>query len=141
MAIWQKPASLEAMTAFMADTLASHIGIEFTELGDASITARMPVDARTRQAYGIMHGGASATLAETIGSVAGYLSAPENKLVVGLELNCNHIRSMREGFVYGTASPLHLGGSTQVWDIRIVNEAKQLVCIARLTLAVINNKQ
>ena len=138
MSIWQKPASLAEMTAFMADTLASHIGIEFIELGEDFIKAKMPVDARTRQAYGILHGGASATLAETIGSIAGYLSAPENKLVVGLELNCNHIRTMRDGYVYGTASPLHLGSTTQVWDIRIVNEEQKLVCIARLTLAVLN---
>ena len=134
--------TLEQLNEFSRGTMAETLGIEFTALGDDFLTARMPVDARTQQPYGLLHGGASAALAETLGSIAGAISVDiENKVVVGLELNCNHVRSVREGFVYGTARPIHLGGSTQIWDIRIVDDQERLVCIARLTLAVLDARK
>lgn len=136
--IWRTKPTLELLNASAKGTLAGLIGIEFTEIGDDYIRARMPVDARTHQPFGILHGGASAALAETLGSMAGAFCADaEAKRVVGLELNCNHVRPVREGFVYGTARPLHLGGSTQIWDIRIRNGEDKLVAVARLTLAVL----
>src|SRR5438045_1250107 len=116
--IWTSSPTLEQLNSFSHNTLAGHLGIEFTAIGDDYLSARMPVDARTHQPSGLLHGGASATLAETIGSIAGALCLDrQHKRVVGLELNCNHVRGVREGFVYGTARPLHLGGSTQIWDI------------------------
>ncbi|MCI4568081.1 hotdog fold thioesterase [Lysobacter sp. CFH 32150] len=113
------------------------LGIRFTELGTDYVRGTMPVDARTHQPYGLLHGGASVLLAETLGSSAGGLSVPQGKGVVGIEINANHVRGVREGLVTGTARPLHLGGSTQVWEIRIEDDQGRLVCISRLTLAVI----
>lgn len=129
---------LSKLNEMAKGTMIEHIGIEITELGEEHITARMPVDNRTRQPYGLLHGGASVALAESLGSFAGALLVdPEKEGVVGVEINANHIRSVREGFVYGTVRPLHVGGATQVWDIRIVDERGKLVCISRLTVAVI----
>ena len=117
--------------------IGEYIGIEFTEIGDDYISASMPVDHRTRQPFGLLHGGASCVLAESLGSVAGSLCVDMGKeIVVGLEINANHIRGVKDGFVHGTARPIHVGRSTQVWEIKIVNDNKQLVCISRLTLAV-----
>lgn len=117
--------------------MAGHLGIEFTKFDDESLSARMPVDRRTQQPLGLLHGGASATLAETLGSVAGLFTVdPQINYVVGLEINVNHIRSAREGSVIGTASPLHLGRTTQVWQIHIRDEGGQLTAISRLTLAI-----
>jgi|SRR5581483_411928 1,4-dihydroxy-2-naphthoyl-CoA hydrolase len=139
--IWKLKPSLEQLNEFSRGTMSETLGIEFTQIGDDFIAARMPVDTRTQQPYGILHGGASATLAETLGSIAGaFCVEVEKKIVVGLELNCNHVRSVREGHVYGTARPIHLGGMTQIWDIRIVDGSERLVCIARLTLAVLDAK-
>jgi 1,4-dihydroxy-2-naphthoyl-CoA hydrolase len=139
--IWKLKPSLEQLNEFSRDTMSDTLGIEFTQIGDDFISARMPVDAHTRQPYGILHGGASATLAESLGSIAGAFCVDmEKKIVVGLELNCNHVRSVREGYVYGTARSIHLGGMTQIWDIRIVDGSERLVCIARLTLAVLDAK-
>lgn len=136
--IWKIQPTVEQLNEIAPGTMAEALGIEFTAIGDDFISARMPVDHRTQQPYGILHGGASATLAETLGSIAGTFCVEiEQKVVVGLELNCNHVRSAREGFVLGTARPIHLGGSTQIWDIRIVDERERLVCVARLTLAVL----
>ena len=136
--IWTTRPTIELMNSFSGQTMAGHLGIEFVEVGDDFLRARMPVDQRTVQVFGILHGGASASLAETLGSVAGAFCVDvERKYVVGLEINCNHVRSAREGFVYGTARPVHLGGSTQIWDIRIVDEREKLVCVSRLTLAVL----
>lgn len=136
--IWKIQPTVEQLNEIAPGTMAEALGIEFTAIGDDFISARMPVDHRTQQPYGILHGGASATLAETLGSIAGTFCVEiEKKIVVGLELNCNHVRSVREGFVYGTARPIHLGGATQIWDIRIVDERERLVCVARLTLAVL----
>ena len=136
---WPPEASIEALNARSAGTLMQSLGIEFTELGDGFLRATMPVDARTRQPYGLLHGGASVALAETLGSSAGMLMAGGNA-VVGLEINANHLRAVRSGIVTGTARPIHLGRSTQVWEIRIEDEAGQLVCVSRLTLAVIRRR-
>jgi 1,4-dihydroxy-2-naphthoyl-CoA hydrolase len=139
--IWTTRPTIELIQSFCADTLAENLGMEFLEVGDDFLSARMPVDHRTVQVFGILHGGASASLAETLGSIAGAFCVDvEKKYVVGLELNCNHVRSAREGFVYGTARPIHLGGSTQIWDIRILDERQRLVCISRLTLAVLDRR-
>lgn len=139
--IWSKRPTLDLLNSFSEGTMAGHLALEFTEVGDDFVAARMPVDARTQQPFGLLHGGASATLAETLGSIGGAFCVDiEKKYVVGLEINCNHVRSAREGFVYGTARPIHLGGSTQIWDIRIVDDNKKLICVSRLTLAVLEHK-
>ena len=129
------PAELDALSAGSA---IEHLGIVFTEVGDDFVRATMPVDARTVQPYGLLHGGASVLLAETLGSSAGNLCVPEGKVCVGLEINANHVRAVRGGTVTGTARPVHVGGRTQVWEIRIEDEAGQLACISRLTLAVVS---
>lgn len=116
----------------------AHLGIEFVDCGEDWISARMPVDHRTHQPFGRLHGGASVALAETIGSMAGSMVIdPEGLACVGMEINANHLRPVRDGWVYATARPEALGRSTHVWSIRIVDEADKLVCISRLTLAVI----
>ncbi len=126
------------MNAHRRADMVTHLGIEFTEVGDHSLSARMPVDDRTRQPMGLLHGGASVVLAETLGSMAGFLMLPEGKACVGLEINANHIRSVRDGYVTGKATPLHIGKNTHVWDIRIHDDQQRLVCVSRLTLAVID---
>ena len=133
---WPEGATLEALNARSDGTLMQVLGIQFTELGAGYLRATMPVDARTHQPYGLLHGGASVALAETLGSSAGALMAPGNA-VVGLEINANHMRAVRSGLVTGTARPLHIGRSTQVWEIRIEDEAAKPVCISRITLAVL----
>lgn len=122
--------------------MAEYLGIEILEVGEDFIKGRMPVDHRTVQPFGLLHGGASVTLAETLGSIGGGLCIdfPE-KTVVGIDINANHIKSARSGFVTGVAKPIHVGGKTQVWEIKIENEKNQLVCISRLTLAVIEVKK
>lgn len=123
------------------NTIAEQIGIEFMEIGPDFIKGRMPVDHRTHQPYGLLHGGASCVLAETLGSVASALVIDQSKFIcVGLEINANHIRGVREGFVTGTATPIHIGASTHVWDIRIQDEREKLVCISRLTVAILPKK-
>lgn len=130
--------SLENLAELAKNTMGEYIGIEFTEIGEAYLKGRMPVDHRTNQPYGLLHGGASCVLAETLGSIASALVIDQSQFMcVGLEINANHIRSARSGFVTGTASPLHLGKSTHVWDIKINDEEKKLVCVSRLTVAVI----
>ena len=122
--------------------MSDYIGIEWTELGGNFLKARMPVDHRTKQPYGLLHGGASCVLAETIGSLASAMVVDHSKFVcVGLEINANHVRSARQGFVTGVASPLHLGTNTHVWDIKIYDELEKLVCVSRLTVAVIPRKE
>lgn len=119
-------------------TLVEHLGIEVLEVGEDFIRGRMPVDPRTRQPFGLLHGGASVALAETLGSMAASLCVdPATQLAVGLEINANHLRAVTHGWVIGIARPIHIGRSTQVWDIRIENEAGQPVCISRLTMAVV----
>jgi len=122
-------------------TMGSHLGLEWTEVGDDFLKMKMPVDERTKQPYGLLHGGASCALAETIGSVASAMIIdPEKFICVGLEINANHIRSAREGFVTATCMPLHIGGSTHVWDIKIHDDHHKLVCVSRLTVAIIPKK-
>lgn len=133
---WPDTASLAALNTMAERTLMQALGIVFTELGDGYLRATMPVDARTHQPYGLLHGGASVALAETLGSSAGMLMAGGNA-VVGLEINANHLRAVRSGTVTGTARPVHIGRSTQVWDIRIEDEAGKPVCVSRITLAVL----
>jgi len=133
---WPEGASLDALNARSAGTLMHALGIEFTELGDGYLRATMPVDARTHQPYGLLHGGASVALAETLGSSAGMMMAGDNA-VVGLEINANHLRAVRSGLVTGTARPLHIGRSTQVWEIRVEDDTGKPVCISRITLAVL----
>lgn len=137
MRIWQRPVSIEILTELSKDTAVSHLGIEFVEVGDDFIRARVPVDARTRQPYGLLHGGVSVVLAETLGSVAAGCCCPEGARVVGLEINANHIRGVTEGWVTGTARPLHLGRTTQVWAIDMHDEAGRLTCTSRITMAVL----
>ena len=135
-----KPAfTLETLSGFHQNSLVSHLGIEFLEHTDMYLTARMPVDERTRQPFGILHGGASVVLAESMGSVASVLRLPDptTQRAVGLEINANHIRSVASGWVYGKCSPIHVGRTTHVWDIRITDEQDRLVCISRLTIAII----
>ena len=133
--------SLHELNNFSQNTLVSHIGIEFIEIGENFLRARMPVDSRTIQPMGLLHGGASVVLAETLGSVAANLIVQDqNKACVGLEINANHIRSVKKGWVVGTVSPMHIGKSTHVWTIEINNEAQQLVCISRLTVSILDKK-
>ena len=131
--------TLEALRARSRNSLDAHLGIEYTEIGTDYLCARMPVDERTRQPYGILHGGASVVLAESMGSVASVLRLPDptTQRAVGLEINANHIRSVASGWVYGKCSPIHVGRTTHVWDIRITDEAGKLVCVSRLTIAII----
>lgn len=135
---FRQPVDLEAANRLGRDNLVGHLGIVFTEAGPDWLRGTMPVDERTRQPFGLLHGGASVALAETLGSMAGGLCVDaENEMVVGLEINANHLRAAREGTITGTARALHLGRSTQVWEIRIDNEAGKPVCVSRLTLAVV----
>ncbi len=125
-------------TQIIDGQMARHLGIEMTEVGPDYMTAKMPVDHRTIQRIGILHGGASLALAETVGSIAAsYCVDRERCYIVGQEINANHIRPVREGFVFATATPLHLGKSSQVWDIKVRNEEKKLVCVSRFTVAVL----
>lgn len=135
--MFRSDTSLDQLNAMSADTAIAALGIVFTEIGPDFLRATMPVDSRTHQPFGLLHGGASALLAETLGSSAGGLSAPDGHGVVGIEINANHLRGVRAGIVTGTARPLHVGRSTQVWDIRVEDAAGKLVCISRLTLAVV----
>jgi 1,4-dihydroxy-2-naphthoyl-CoA hydrolase len=138
MTIWKTYRSVDELNSGRSGTLIEHLGIEFTEVGDDFIRATMPVDARTRQPYGLLHGGASVALAETLGSMGASMCVDANDYqCVGQEINANHVRSARTGLVTATARPVHLGGRTHVWSIEITNEAGKLVCISRLTVAVI----
>lgn len=141
--IWFKPGlTIADIGPFNARTMAEHLGIVYTELGDNYLSATMPVDHRTQQPAGLLHGGASCALAETLGSVASFLVIdPAHVQPVGLEINANHIRGVRSGLVTGTATSIHLGRTTHVWDIRIRDERDSLVCISRLTVALIKKSQ
>ncbi len=133
--------TLADLNAMSKGTMTENLGIEFIQIEEDKIVAIMPVDKRTVQPYGLLHGGASVSLAETLGSVAAHCSIDYTKyLPVGLEINANHIRSARSGYVTGTASPVHLGKSTHVWAIEIVDEAGKLICTSRITMAIIEKK-
>jgi 1,4-dihydroxy-2-naphthoyl-CoA hydrolase len=135
--LFRRSVTLAELNALSHDTAMVPLGIVFTELGPDYLRATMPVDARTRQPYGLLHGGASVLLAETLGSTAGNLCAEEGAVCVGIEINANHLLAVRDGVVTGTARPLHIGRSTQVWEIRIEDDGGRLACISRLTLAVV----
>ncbi|HSN01826.1 MAG TPA: hotdog fold thioesterase [Rudaea sp.] len=138
MPIWKQTVTLDHFNALNRDTMMQTIGIVFTEVGEDFLRATMPVDARTHQPYGLLHGGASVALAETLGSAAGMMTIdPAREIVVGIEINANHLRGVKSGIVTGTARALHVGRSTQVWEIRVEDESERLVCISRLTLAVV----
>ncbi|MFT5479384.1 MAG: 1,4-dihydroxy-2-naphthoyl-CoA hydrolase [Bacteroidia bacterium] len=132
-----KNINLNELNRFISNSLSGHLGMEVTEIGSNSLTMKMPVDDRTKQPMGILNGGASLALAESVASLAGNLSAPEGKACVGLEINGNHLKAVRSGYVHAKASPIHLGGRTQVWQIDITNDHSDLICICRMTLAVI----
>ena len=136
MPIWKSPATLEDLRERSRNTLMEHLGIEYLEIGDDYLKGRMPVDDRTRQTAGILHGGASAALAETLGSIAAGLCVDrERQRIVGLEINANHVRRVTEGWVTGITRPIHVGKTTQIWEIKICDEREKLVCISRLTVA------
>ncbi|QFZ85127.1 hotdog fold thioesterase [Variovorax paradoxus] len=139
--IWQQPISVEILTAFHKDTAPLHLGIEFLEVGKDFVKGRVPVDARTRQPYGLLHGGVSVVLAETLGSVGAAYACPLGYHAFGLDINANHLRSAPSGWVTGVAAPVHIGRSTQVWQIELTDEAGRLVCVSRLTMAVMLAKQ
>ncbi len=136
MSLWRSLKTLDELNV-SSGTLISHLGIRFTEIGADFLRGTMPVDGRTAQPYGLLHGGASVALAETLGSMAAGMSVDAEYQVVGQEINANHVRAARSGLVTGTTRPAHIGGRTHVWTIDIVNEAGKLVCISRLTVAVI----
>ncbi|WP_282150134.1 hotdog fold thioesterase [Vibrio diabolicus] len=140
MSIWKKPVSIEILNATSKNTLIEHLQIEYTDFTDDSLTATMPVCSFTHQPLGMLHGGASVVLAETLGSLAANFSVDEGSYCVGLDINANHVRAMRSGHVIGTAKPVHLGISTQVWQIDITDERGRLVCTSRLTIAVKQHK-
>jgi 1,4-dihydroxy-2-naphthoyl-CoA hydrolase len=138
MSIWKQTGSLDHINASSRDTMVSTLDIRIIEVGDDFLRGTMPVDERTRQPFGLLHGGASVALAETLGSLAGNLCLdPDKEVAVGLDINANHIRAVTAGLVTGTARPLHIGRTTQVWEIRIEDDKERLVCISRLTLAVV----
>ncbi len=138
MPIWTRPFDIAATMAHSRNTAAESLGIEITEAGDDFLRGRMPVDSRTVQPYGVLHGGASVLFAETLGSIAAnHCVRGEHERAVGLEINANHLRPVPPGWVTGTARALHLGSTTQVWEIRIENEQGKLCCVSRLTVAVI----
>lgn len=133
--------TLEQLNTPRHQSMVDHLGIQYTAIGDDFLEATMPVDHRTIQPYGLLHGGASVALAETLGSVSSSLTLDlEKQVCVGLEINANHLKAVREGKVRGIAKPVHLGKSTQVWEIKIYNEADQLCCISRITMAILDKK-
>jgi len=141
MSIWFREYSLDEIIALQRGNMDAHIGIEMVRIGPDHVDARMPVDERTTQPDGILHGGASVALAETLGSIGGAMVVDRERFrVVGQEINANHLRPVREGFVYGSARPIHIGRRSQVWAIEIMDDKNRLVCVSRLTLAVLERQ-
>jgi 1,4-dihydroxy-2-naphthoyl-CoA hydrolase len=141
MGIFKQDTSIAFLNSWSKNTLAEQLGMEFTVIGDDFLEAKMPVDHRTHQPLGLLHGGASVALAETLGSVAATLCVdPSTQFCVGLEINANHIKGVRSGFVIGTAKAIHIGKKTQVWEIRISTEQNELVCVSRITMAVLDKQ-
>ena len=142
MKIWHREVNLEQIAPLRRDTLVGHLGIAFVEIGPDYLRATMPVDQRTRQLMGVLHGGASVALAETVGSFAANLCVDSEKVVcVGQEINANHLRPVASGLVTATARPVHLGSRSHVWSIEIRDERDKLVCVSRLTMAVTDRKE
>ena len=137
MAIWKKPISIQILADIHKDTAVDHLGMEFLEVGDDFIRGRMPVDKRTRQPYGLLHGGVSVVLAETLGSCGAGFSTPEDYRAVGLDINANHLKGATSGWVTGITRPVHVGRTTQVWQIDLTNDAGELTCVSRITMAVL----
>lgn len=140
MRFWKKPVSLTELQRMNRSTAAEHLGIEFLEVGENTLTARLSVDHRTRQPFGVLHGGVNVVLAETLGSCAAYHACPEGFHCVGLDINANHMASVKAGFVTGTTYPLHVGGSTHVWAIDLKDDTGKLTCVSRLTVAILRDK-
>lgn len=138
MRIWKKALSLNELVRIHIHTAPAHLGIEFLEVGDDYLRARLPVDSRTRQPYGVLHGGVSVVLAETLGSCGAAYSVDDGFRVVGLDINANHIRAVPSGWITGTARPVHMGRSTQVWQIDMTDDHGKLCCVSRLTMAVLS---
>ncbi len=136
-AIWTRPISCEILHQLHEGTAVRQLGIEFTEVGDDFIAARVPVDARTKQPYGLLHGGVSVVLAETLGSCGAAFSCPDGHRAVGLDINANHLKGATQGWVTGVTRPVHIGRSTQVWHIDLRNEAGELTCVSRITMSVL----
>jgi uncharacterized protein (TIGR00369 family) len=136
--IWKQPISVEILTSIHAQTTVAHLGVEFLEVGEDFIKARVPVDARTRQPYGILHGGVSVVLAETLGSCGAAYSIEAGYRAVGLDINANHLRACSEGWVIGVARPVHRGRTTHVWQIDLCNEQGQPTCVSRITMAILH---
>ena len=141
MRIFRDGVTIDFINAWSKNTLSGHLGIEFTNIGDDFLEARMPVDHRTKQPLGLLHGGASVALAETMGSVAATLCVDDTKFCVGLEINANHIKAAKDGYVKGITRPVHIGKQTHVWEIRILTESDALVCISRITMAILDKKK
>lgn len=143
MAIWYKnDYTLKELNDLGNNTMAQALGMEFIEIGEDYLKLQMPVNRHTHQPYGILHGGASAALAETVGSVASSMCINnEKQICVGMEINCNHVRPKRDGNIIATALPLHLGATSHIWDIRITDENNKLICISRLTMAILKKRQ
>ncbi len=137
MPIWKQPIDLHSLNHPATPNAVTHLGIEFTEIGEDFLRARVPVDERTKQPFGLLHGGVSVVLAETLGSVGAFYASPEGCRAVGLDINANHLRSATEGWVTGTARPVHIGRTTHVWQIDMANEAGDLTCVSRLTMAIL----
>ena len=137
MSLWKKSVSVAELTAIHVDTAVQHLGIEFLEVGDDFIRARVPVNTQTRQPYGLLHGGVSVVLAETLGSIGAFYACPEGHRGVGLDINANHIRAASSGWVTGTARAVHIGRTTQVWQIDMVNDAGEITCVSRITMAIL----
>jgi uncharacterized protein (TIGR00369 family) len=137
MSIWKQPLSVELLTQVHVDTAVAHLGIQFLEVGDEFIRARVPVDTRTRQPMGLLHGGVSVVLAETLGSCGAAYAAPSGHRAVGLDINANHLRSATSGWVTGRCEPIHIGRTTQVWQIDLHNDAGELTCVSRITMAIL----
>ena len=138
--IWQQPISVQSLTDIHRDTVVDRLGIEFLEVGSDFVRARVPVDGRTKQPMGILHGGVSVVLAETLGSCGAAFSAPLGTRSVGLDINANHLRSVTKGWVTGVARPIHIGRTTHVWQVELVNDQGQLTCVSRLTMAILTSQ-
>ena len=136
-AIWKQPISIEILNRISQGTANAHLGMEFLEVGDDFITARVPVDHRTIQPYGLLHGGVSVALAETLGSCGAAFCVPEGYRTVGLDINANHLKGATSGWVTGTTRPVHIGRTTHVWAIELKNDAGEFTCVSRITMAVL----
>lgn len=141
MVIWKKHVDIAELTKAHVGTAVEHLGIQFLEVGDDFIRARVPVDLRTKQPYGLLHGGVSVVLAETLGSCGAMFAAPEGHRAVGLDINANHLKGATSGWVTGITYPVHIGRTTQVWQIDMSNDAGEMTCVSRITMAVLAPKE